>query len=266
MPELKALQLAAKIKAGLKPNLDVQVFDELDSTNTFLKNQAENGAPGGKLCVALTQTAGRGRTGKSFLSFGEGLYMSLLYRPMGKTLDTVKVTAAAAVAVCESIRAVTGLNAEIKWVNDIYVDGRKVCGILTEGALSADGNGYDYIIVGIGVNLISHSTPDEIDGIASSLYNDGDASVPKALRQTLCTEIVNLFDSLFTELPASADKIYELYRLRSFIPGREINVISSAGVRSAAAIELLPDFTLRVKYDSGEEGILSSGEVSLKLK
>ena len=146
---------AAAVAAHLHTDgLALTALQSTDSTNTRIRVLAEDGAPEGTVVVAAAQTAGRGRSGKSFLSpAGTGLYMSILLRPALTMGDSLLITTAAAVAVSRAIERVAGCEAKIKWVNDVYVDEKKVCGILTEGALDLENGGLRYAILGIGINI-----------------------------------------------------------------------------------------------------------------
>ncbi len=190
--------------------------------------------------------------------------MSLLCRPDFEinAETSVRFTCSAAVAVCESIRSVTGLNAEIKWVNDIYISDKKVCGILTELVREGD---EIFVIVGIGVNLISSDIPSEIGQIASALYASGGKNAPSDLRSLLASEIIKRFDKLYTEIP-SGGTLIDSYRRISLIEGKEIEIIRSGYVYSAVAKRICDDFSLEVEYSDGRLERLISGEVSLKLK
>ncbi len=191
--------------------------------------------------------------------------MSLLYRPDFEidTDTSVRFTCSAAVAVCESIRKVTSLNAEIKWVNDIYIGQKKVCGILTELVRENDKT---YVIVGIGVNLVSSSLPTEISKTACALYNSNEPDIPKALRAELASEIINRFDELYKDIPIKDNSLVSIYRGLSFIEGKEIDIIRPNGLVSAEAVRICDDFSLEVRYGDTHIENLTSGEVSLRIK
>ena len=147
---LSAREIALRLTT---PGLRLRVYPSVTSTNTILKNMAAAGEPEGAVAVAGEQTAGRGRMGRSFYSPpGTGLYLSILLRPGIPAEETTPVTACAAVAVAESIEELSGEPAQIKWVNDVYVRGKKVCGILTEASIDCETRIADYLVVGIGVN------------------------------------------------------------------------------------------------------------------
>ena len=129
-------------------------FEELDSTNSYLKEMAAKGAQEGTIIIANRQSAGRGRLGRSFFSPEEkGIYMSILLRPDISLERAVLITSMAAVAVAEAIEQVSGIQTKIKWVNDIFLNKKKVCGILTEAGIDAETGTLEYAVLGIGVNV-----------------------------------------------------------------------------------------------------------------
>ncbi len=148
----------AGIRKYLEPEwsgLTLEVLPETASTNDFLKEKAASGAPEGYVVTAGSQTAGKGRTGRSFFSPADtGVYLSLLLRPARYTpQQAVRLTTMAAVAACEAVSELTGEQAMIKWVNDIFLHGRKVSGILTEAALSLESGFLDFAVLGVGFNV-----------------------------------------------------------------------------------------------------------------
>ena len=146
---------AQKIAQYSKGEYHIAVVDEIDSTNRAVRGMAEADAPEGTVLFAEQQTAGKGRMGRSFFSpAGSGLYFSILLRPQGKVADPLKITAAAGVAVAEAVDAVLGIDLKIKWVNDLYLANKKVCGILAEGAFDEKG-GLNYCVLGIGINVFA---------------------------------------------------------------------------------------------------------------
>ncbi len=257
----KRKKLEKQLKKHFKNQRRIEVFDEIASTNTYLKNLSEKKDK--QICIALSQTGGRGRGDKSFLSFGEGLYMSALYIPEeGMKSDiATQVTCSAAVAVCESIRELTGLDAKIKWVNDIYIGDKKVCGILTEG--KADDSGFfEYFVLGIGVNIRTNDVPSEIEQIACALYGEND-KIPEGFTSKLCTDIICRFEKLYKSV--SVAELLEKYRALSMLYGKEVFVSSNLGLKQATVLDICDDFSLEVRYLSGKTERLNSGEVSLKL-
>ncbi|MBO5929451.1 MAG: biotin--[acetyl-CoA-carboxylase] ligase, partial [Clostridia bacterium] len=150
----------------------------LDSTNTELCRLAREGAPEGTVIFADEQQKGRGRRGHTFFSPLSGLYMSLLLRPQAE-VSPLHITTAAAVAVAEAIEQLTGIPAGIKWVNDIYCNGKKVCGILTEGAFFPGSAQLQYAVLGIGINVGLMEFPEELREIATSVSNECGFEVSK---------------------------------------------------------------------------------------
>lgn len=242
--------------------------EEETSTNTAVKEKAREGEEEGYLLIAERQTAGRGRLGRTFESPEQtGLYMSLLLRPDCEPKKALHITTAAAVAVAEAIRELTGRKAEIKWVNDVYVDGRKVCGILTESALDAGSGRMAYAVLGIGVNV---TEPKEgfartIAHIAGALYDFGQE--PEAFREKLAAEICNRFLALYPDMHSV--RLAERYRALSLMCGRRIAVIDDITkpelMRKACVLAIDDDFGLRVRLEDGSEETLHSGDVSLRL-
>ncbi|MBQ9708564.1 MAG: biotin--[Firmicutes bacterium] len=133
-------------------NIPIHVYDVIDSTNLQARKLAQEGAPGSTVVIARQQTAGRGRLGRGFFTPREVIYLSIIIKPDFDLSKSVLITSAAAVAVAEAIEEVAGLEANIKWVNDVYVDGRKVCGILTEGITDLDTGRIEFLVIGIGLN------------------------------------------------------------------------------------------------------------------
>lgn len=213
------------IQKYLKPNcsnLNIEVLPSLDSTNNFAREKAVLGMPEGYVVIANTQTNGKGRKGREFFSpSNTGIYMSLVLRPSYCSLkQATKLTTMAAVAVCEAIEIVSNEKGQIKWVNDVYVKGKKVCGILTEASLGLEDNFLEYAIIGIGVNvsLPIDGFPKEIQNIAGAVFenaqNDG--------KNRIAAEILNRFMSYYTALPKV--NYIEEYRSRNFVIGKEILV------------------------------------------
>lgn len=255
------------IQKYLKPicsNLNIEVLPSLDSTNNFAREKAVLGMPEGYVVIANTQTNGKGRKGREFFSpSNTGIYMSLVLRPSHCSLkQATKLTTMAAVAVCEAIEIVSNEKAQIKWVNDVYVKGKKVCGILTEASLGLEDNFLDYAIIGIGVNvsLPIDGFPKEIQNIAGAVFenaqNDG--------KNRIAAEILNRFMSYYTVLPKV--NYIEKYRSRNFVIGKEILVNLSDKQKKAVALDIDDEFHLIVKYDNNKTETLSSGEISIRVQ
>ena len=238
----------------------VSVFGEVTSTNTLLKEQAAAGAPEGTVLIASAQSAGRGRMGRSFFSPEDtGLYMSLLLRPAGLS-DVQLVTTAAAVAVSEAVEEETGILTGIKWVNDLYADGKKVCGILTEGTFC--GGTLNWCVLGIGINVYPPKA-----GFPSALTEKAGALLTEripGLRERLAAAILLRFSAYYDLL--SEKPHLGAYRSRCFLMNRSVDVLLPEGGRRAVVAGIDDDFGLSVRYDDGSCAVLRSGEVSLDIK
>ena len=252
---------AQGVKKYLKPELRVTVSPAVDSTNSALRTQAERGAPEGTVVVAGEQTRGRGRYGRTFYSPADtGLYLSLLLRPVhASPQQTVTLTAAAAVAMCQAMEAVGGGFPQIKWVNDIFLHGKKVCGILTEAAFSLETGAPEYVVIGVGVNVYTpkEGFPPELEGIAGALW---EKTVPDG-KNKLAAEFLNRFWELYAAADPAA--FLEDYRRRSLVVGKNVTVVAGDKEAKARALGIDGQCRLLVKYDSGETAALSYGEIRI---
>lgn len=254
------------IKKYLAPELsdaEIRVLPEADSTNEIVREKANSGAGEGFVVIANEQTAGRGRLGRSFFSPADtGIYMSILLRPEKFSPEhSVRITTMAAVAVCEAIEAVSGEKAEIKWVNDIFMRGRKVCGILTTGSFDMELGVIDYAVLGIGINVYEPEKgfPEELKEIAGSVFTSHRSDV----KNLLAAEILNRFYRYYSD---SGNTAYvEKYRSRSFVIGREVRVISGNETKKALVTGIDDECHLLLKYPDGTEGCASSGEISIRV-
>ncbi len=245
-------------------NILPRVYSRIGSTNTALKTMAAEGAPEGTALIAGEQTDGRGRMGRSFYSPPDsGLYLSLLLRPQLPAAEAVKLTACAAVAVCETIEELSGLETQIKWVNDVLIAGKKVCGILTEGSLDCESGQLSYAVVGVGVNTAvpKGDFPPALRQIAGAVFGE---DRPPMLRSRLAAGILDRLMAYCVKPDDPA--VFEAYRRRSLVPGREITVLSPGREPEAAtALALDTDFGLLVRLPDGSVKKLSSGEVSIRV-
>jgi len=239
---------------------NLNVFHTIPSTNTWLKENAEE-LPGWSVAIAGNQTSGRGRSGRSFFSpDGTGIYLSILIKERIGFEDAGRLTTAAAVAACNAIEHCTSENPSIKWVNDVFVRNRKVCGILTEANINYETGSPDYIVTGIGFNVYEpeNGFPDEIKEIAGSISQNKE----KDLRSSLAAFFINDFYRLCRDLHDTV--LFDEYKKKCFILGHRINVLSGKDSREAFAVDLKKDFALLVRYDDGSEEALKAGEVSTR--
>lgn len=227
--------------------------DHTDSTNLKVKEMAEHGAAEGVTIIVDRQTAGRGRLGRSFHSPEGGLYLSTLLRPTNP--DPGHITCCAAVAAARAIESLCDAKIDIKWVNDLYLEGRKVAGILAEGVLAPDG-ALSAVVLGIGINVGEMTFPDELQPIATSLGNEGFALT----REDLAAAFLNELTAVLADPTAMAE-----YCRRNLVLGRQITVVQGNRTYPAIAESITDEGYLVVCTDRNEIRTLSSGEVSAKL-
>ena len=237
----------------------IHLYDRLESSNQTAKRLALSGAPHGTLVLTNQQSAGRGRMGRKFESpAGQGIYLSLLLRADIPAADAQTVTVSAAVAVCRAVKALCGLELSIKWVNDLYYRGKKVCGILTEAGADLESGRLEWLVVGIGLNFTTppEAFPAELRRLAGSLFPGGPAPVSRvALAAAIARELLTLcpaFDCL------------EEYRARCFVPGHWVTVCTDRETYAALALSIDDAGRLVVRRENGREEALQHGEVSIR--
>ena len=256
---------------GIKPFLSeksqfyankIQVHKSLESTNKTAKEMAVAGAEHGTIIISDCQTMGRGRYFRNFFSpSGGGLYMSIVLRPEAMNFkNPTSVTAFAAVSVCEAIESISTKVPKIKWVNDIFIDGKKVCGILTEAVTDFESGGLDWVVLGIGINVHTRTEdfPSDLQPLATSIYPD--EKMP-GVRNRLSAEIINRILG-FETLPSETE-IFEKYKKRLMMLGKEITVIQNQMKYKATAIDVDSVGHLIAKNENGEIITLSSGEIRI---
>lgn len=248
----------------------VIVLDEADSTNRMLMRMAQEGCGDSQVIIADMQTGGLGRRGRSFVSPpGVGVYFSYYIKPTAEeaaypTDVWAQLTSFVCVAVSRAIETVCGVKPDIKWVNDLYLKGKKICGILTQLDLEGESGLVRGVVTGIGVNVnnMPEDFPEEIRDIATSIAQ---VTGERVYRCTLAAEMVRELDKVRREFPLAKAEYLEAYRSANIVPGREVEVSTPVSVRKARALSIGEDFSLLVRYEDGEEEELRSGEVSLKI-
>lgn len=255
------LQNAQEVLKYLKSDVSIIPFETTDSTNTQAKlycgqfKDEDFSSP--VLFIANHQNGGKGRLGRSFYSPADtGLYMSLLIKADEIENDIVCVTTATAVAVCDAIKQLCSITPQIKWVNDIYINEKKVCGILCEAVTNPDTMKIEYIIIGIGVNVSTDFFPKEIKDIATSLPG-------KANKNKLCAHIT---DNVIKELSTISDRAFiEKYKSLSLVLNKEITYIENEQTKEATAIDIDRNGGLVIDTANGTK-TLSTGEITVRLK
>ena len=247
------------ILSNLKTNnINVSLYDCVDSTNSLLKQMALDGKNEGEVVIALSQTAGRGRYDRKFYSDKGGIYLSVLLRPK-TTPNTAVLTAATAVAVSDAIENVAGKTTKIKWVNDILIDNKKVCGILCEGGFVGNNS---FIIVGIGINSYPPQSGfnDEIKNIAGTVFDD--------YYPNLCEKLTaQVIDNLFYHYKnLDSYNFLKNYRQKNIVLGRQVNILKQGEIIGEGKVLSIDDNChLIIQLANSETVTLSSGEISVKI-
>ena len=256
--------MRAKLSAEMSEKIKLHLYRTTDSTNKRAKEFAKSCSEDEKkyihIFIADEQTAGRGRMGKSFDSkAGCGLYMSILSHRDIAAADGVAITAYTAVAVCRALRRLTPLDPKIKWVNDIYVNRKKLCGILVEGSADPTTGKLRYSVTGIGLNLLARDFG-ELSYIATDVETECGIALPVSL---VAAEIAREFISRLDT--AGTPECVAEYRRLSMLAGERVQVIKSGETYPAQGLGITDGRELLILRDDGTEEALSSGEVSLKL-
>ena len=266
MSEKTDILSEAGIKSYLKPeykNIHIHIDQVVDSTNRIVKEKANLGEKEGYLEIACEQTEGRGRKGRSFYSPADtGVYFSILLRPSHYTSEqAVHFTTMAAAAMCEAIEQVSGKEPGIKWVNDIFLDGKKICGILTEASFSLEGGCLEYAVLGLGINLYppKGAFPEALKETAGSLFE----SSQNDMKNRLTAAFLNSFMKYYKG--NDIREYVEKYRHYSIVLGKKITVVQREKNRQAFVCEIDDRCHLHVEYENGEREILKYGEIQLKL-
>lgn len=242
---------------------EVVCLDTVDSTNEEIKRRALAGAEAGLVVTAETQTGGKGRRGRSFQSLsGKGLYLSVLLKPNVPLDQVSQLTAWTAVAVCRAIEEVCGVRPQIKWPNDVLVDGKKLCGILTEMGVEAETGALGYVVVGMGTN-VSQTEEDfgpELCDLATSLHLLG----AEVTRRELALALIAELDRMNAAFPHGREEYFDAYTRRCVTLGKQVKLVRLDGETLATAERLTGAFQLVVRRPDGTEETVSSGEVSVR--
>lgn len=235
-------------------------LDKVDSTNDEVKRRAAQGEEGGLIIAAENQTGGKGRFGRKWSSRGGGIYFSVLLRPDLPPNAIPSITLAAGYGVCLAVREYTGLDARIKWPNDIVIGRRKLCGILTEMAAQSDM--LDYVAIGIGINVNHAEFPEEIRDKATSLYIETGKKTDR--NDFFRCVIKNLDKSISSFLVGFSSDDANNFKELCVTIGRQVTINRAGGNISGTAYDITPAGELMVKTDDGTELAVNSGEVTVQ--
>ena len=241
---------------------NVVYYDEIDSTNNRAKEAGDNKAPNGTLFVADMQVAGKGRRGRVWQSpAGSSIYMTILLYPEISPLKAPQLTLVMAIAVAEGIKEVTGLDTKIKWPNDIVVNGRKICGILTE--MSTEIDYINHVVIGAGINVNQDDFPEDIRKTASSLKMELGKQVK---RSELIAAIMKSFEKDYEIFVKTEDLsgLQELYNSMLVNLDRDVKVLEPGNEYEAHALGINKTGELIVRTAEGEEKEIYAGEVSVR--
>ena len=245
-----------KIIKNLNKKIKVEVLEQTTSTNDYIKKylDLENCA-----VIAKSQTSGRGRLNRSFYSpSGTGLYMSVLVKPNSLIANSVRLTTYTAVVVAKAIESLISLPVQIKWVNDLFLNGKKICGILAESSCNFEKGTLNYAIIGIGVNVYNGSFPLELESIATSIEKETNIKIDI---NALASKIINgLLDA---ETQILSTKYLEEYKKRLFILNKKVTITSSNGSFEAVCVDVLDNGALVANKDS-ELITVHTGDVSIR--
>lgn len=264
--KLSPAAISALLPPGLALGGTILCLDSVDSTNTYLKTLANQGADHGTVVIADGQTGGRGRRERPFQSpRGAGLYLSVLLRPDCRPAQAVDLTAWVAVAVCDAIEDLCRIRPDIKWTNDLLLRGRKLCGILTEMGVEGESGALQYVVAGVGINL--HQSRADfaalgLEDVATSLAAEGAARGVD--RCALAAALIAALDRMAAQFPARREAWLDRYRAGCVTVGRQVLLVRGDASTPALALGIGDDFSLRVRYPDGTEGAVSSGEVSVR--
>ena len=246
------------------------IYDKIDSTineakRLLMDNDKKNNSLFNTIIIAKEQTAGRGRRGRSFASpKGDSIYISFIMHPQNTIEQNQMITISSAVAVCNTISEMTNESPSIKWVNDVIVSDKKICGILTEAVTDLESGGIEAIIIGIGINIntTKKSFPKEIRDIAGSIR------LKSGKRNSFVASLINNVIGCYFK--ASTPEIISEYREHSFLVGRPIYVLINESATDeqkkvpASVLSITDTGGLEVEYENGSKEILRAGEVSIR--
>lgn len=254
---------ASTISEGLNVKVvgtEIITLKTVDSTNEEIKRKAHENARSGLVVISCEQTAGKGRLGRKWASNEGGVYFSFLLRPELPPSDVSGITLAAGLGVCLAIRKFTGLDAKIKWPNDVIVGNKKICGILTE--MTAQTDMVDFVVIGIGINVLQESFPEEIAYKATSLKIEtkSEPDLSELMHEIIATLDKTILSYLFG---ISQDDL-KLYKSMCATIGREVSLVRNGEKLTGKAVDITADGELVVCLENGKKIAVNSGEVTVQ--
>ena len=254
-PDLFNQKYMLDLLKNCKTNWQIQHFKTLDSTNRVAKELAGQNAPSGTVVIADFQTSGRGRMGKHFYSPKGGLYLSVIEKLDLPISDMMSVTACTATAVFLALKQF-GITSQIKWVNDLFLNNKKICGILSEGSFNAELLKMDYLVIGIGINLhADKNRPEELNAIITDLETETGNYIYK---YDLAIAILKNLETMLAEI--SEHSYLKIYTENSYTLGHRIQTDDG---RQGIAIGFSQDAGLIIKLDDNTETILRTGSAKI---
>lgn len=241
---------------------NIYILDKVDSTNKYLKELANNGENEITVVIAKEQIAGRGRLGRSFVSnSGKGIYMSILLRPTFGIELSKRITSLTATAVSEAIDEVTKLNTKIKWVNDIYVNDKKLAGILTEGHTNFESGKVEYIVVGIGINLYKQIFPDNLDNIITTVEDETNKvfSINEII-ESILNKLIYYYENIKDNIHINE------YRKRSYVINKNVELNIHGNIKYGKVLDIDDEGELIVLINDKKETIYSGEITKVRLK
>lgn len=239
-------------------------FASIDSTNTQAKALAAAGAPHGTILIADSQTAGRGRLGRTFQSpSGAGIYMSVVLRPHCPASDLMHLTCATAVALCDAVEKTLGFRPHVKWINDLVWERRKLAGILTELAFDPKTSLVDYAVIGIGINC--NQTPEDFPPDLRQIACSAAMACGRPVKRSrLAASMICALERMSQQLLSEQHTIMCRYRQDCITIGADVSIVHGQVLRYGKAVDVQDDGGLLVTFGDGHSETVNAGEVSVR--
>lgn len=244
-----------------KTDFNILCYDETDSTNEEAKRLAFNGAPSGTVVTAKRQSSGKGRLGRTWNSGEGGLYFSIIFKPEKeetKSNPSGFWALGAGIAVAKAVNEFAGLNARLKWPNDVLADNQKICGILVEQSVMADES--FFVIIGIGINVNIYSFPPDLENKATSLFLETGIEFDTDF---VLGKVLNHISSVYKYLRTDTERFLDEYKRLCLNIGNDVIIKDACGDVRARAVDIDKNGGLVIQREDGTLTSVTSGEVSL---